>query len=105
MLSLPIVFDNFKINYNGSEKKWNLDELIAKCSQEDERLRAEHKDFVNLISQEFNKNYGNGKSSGKSSRQKKGKGKNLMRTPRKKMLKKSSQTRVLSATIVMIGDT
>jgi hypothetical protein len=30
MLSLPIVFNNFKINYNGSDKKWNLAELIAK---------------------------------------------------------------------------
>jgi hypothetical protein len=75
MLSLPIVFDNFKINYNGSDKKWNLAELIAKCSQEEEMLRAEHKDFVNLVSQDFNKNYGHGKFSGKSSRQKKGKGK------------------------------
>jgi hypothetical protein len=50
MLSLPTIFDNFKINYNGSDKKWNLAELIAKCSQDKERLRAEHNDFVNLIS-------------------------------------------------------
>jgi hypothetical protein len=34
MLLLRIVFDNFKINYNGSVKKWNLVELIAKCSRE-----------------------------------------------------------------------
>jgi hypothetical protein len=67
MLSLPTVFENFKINYNGSDKKWNLAELIAKCSQEEERLRVEHKDFVNLISQDFYRNYGHGKSSGKSS--------------------------------------
>jgi hypothetical protein len=35
MLSVPTVFNNFKINYNGSDKKWNLDELIAKCSQKE----------------------------------------------------------------------
>jgi hypothetical protein len=33
MLSLPIIFDNFKINYNGCDKKWSLAELIAMCSQ------------------------------------------------------------------------
>jgi hypothetical protein len=33
MLSLATVFENFKIKYNGSDKKWNLIELIAKCSQ------------------------------------------------------------------------
>jgi hypothetical protein len=88
MLSLPTVFDNFKINYNGSDKKWNLTELIAKYKQEEERLRAEHKNFVNLISQDFNKNYGHGKSGGKSSRQKKGKGKKPYEPPRKKVLKK-----------------
>jgi hypothetical protein len=48
------VFDNFKFNYNGNDKKWSLTELIVKCSQEEERLRAEHEDFVNLISQGFN---------------------------------------------------
>jgi hypothetical protein len=89
MLSLPTVFDNFKINYNGSNKKWNLAELIAKCSQEEERLRAEHNDFVNLISQDFNRNHGHGKSSGKSSLQKKGIGKKPYEPPRKKVLTKS----------------
>jgi hypothetical protein len=32
MLSLPTVFDNFKINYNASDKKWSLAKLIAKYS-------------------------------------------------------------------------
>jgi hypothetical protein len=76
-------FDNFKINYNGSDKKWNLTELIAKCSQEEERLMAEHKDFVNLVSQDFNKNHSHGKSGGKSSHQKKGKGKKPYENPKK----------------------
>jgi hypothetical protein len=84
MLSLPTVFDNFKINYNGSNKRWNLAELIAKCNQEEERLRAEYKDFVNLISQYSNKNHGHGKSGGKSSRQKKGKMKKTYEPPQER---------------------
>jgi hypothetical protein len=35
ILPLLDIFDNFKINYNGSDKKWSLAELIAKCSQEE----------------------------------------------------------------------
>jgi hypothetical protein len=93
MLLLRIVFDNFKINYNGSVKKWNLVELIAKCSREEERLRAEHKDFVNRISQDFNRNHGHGKSGGKSSRQKKGKGKKPYENPKKESAKEESSNK------------
>jgi hypothetical protein len=32
MLSLPLVFDPFKINYNGSDGQWDIATLIAKCS-------------------------------------------------------------------------
>jgi hypothetical protein len=95
MLSLRTIFDNFKINYNGSDKKWNRNELTAKYCQEEERLSAEHKDFVNLISQDFNRNHGHTR--------RKERERSLMRTPRKKVLKKSTRTRVLSATIAMIG--
>jgi hypothetical protein len=79
-----------------------LAKFIAKYRQEEERLRAEHKDFVNLISQDFNRNHGHSKSRWKFSHQKKGKGKSVMRTPRKKLLK-SPRARVLSDAIVMIG--
>jgi hypothetical protein len=103
-VALPSVFDNFKINYNGNDKKWSLAKFIAKYRQEEERLRAEHKDFVNLISQDFNRNHGHSKSRWKFSHQKKGKGKSVMRTPRKKLLK-SPRARVLSDAIVMIGGT
>jgi hypothetical protein len=64
-----------------------LAELIAKCSQEEERLRAEHKDFVNIISQDFNRNYDHGKSGGKSSCQKKGKGKKPYENLKKEVAK------------------
>jgi hypothetical protein len=33
MMSLPAAFGNFKINYNSSDKKWTMAELIAKLSQ------------------------------------------------------------------------
>jgi hypothetical protein len=68
---------------------------------------VDHKDFVNLIGQDFIRNHGYGKSGGKSSRQKKGKGKKPCDPPpqRKKVVKKSPQIRVLSATTVMIGGT
>jgi hypothetical protein len=79
LLSLPSIFENFKINYNDRDKKWTTAELIAKCSQEEERLRTANKDYVNLISQDLKKIFSHGQSSGKSggksSQFKKGKGK------------------------------
>jgi hypothetical protein len=67
--------------------------LIAKCSQEEEMLRAEHKDFVNLISQDFNRNHGHGKSGGKSSRQKKGKRNKPYENPKKEVAKEESSNK------------
>ena len=58
MLSLPSVFDPFKINYNGNDVKWYVDTLIANCSQEEERLRSEKGDYVNLVRQEWQKGKG-----------------------------------------------
>jgi hypothetical protein len=108
MLSLPSIFDNFKINYNGSDKKWTFAELIAKCNQEEERLRGENKDFVNPISKDLRKTHGHGKSSWKASHHKKGKGKKPYDAPRKKLLRKKvprRKRRVLCVSIVRIGDT
>jgi hypothetical protein len=66
LLSLPSIFETFKINYNGSDKKWTMTELIGKCNQEEERFRTENKDYVNLISQDLKKKFSHGQSSGKS---------------------------------------
>jgi hypothetical protein len=75
--SMPSIFKNFKINYNDNDKKCIMAVLIAKCSQEEERLRAENKDNVNLISQYLKTSFTHGqsirKSGGKSSQFKKGK--------------------------------
>jgi hypothetical protein len=81
MLSLLAIFDNFKINYNGSDKKWSLAELIAKCIQEEESLMTENKIFVNLISRHLMKNHDHGKFCGKASHHKKGKGKKPYDSP------------------------
>jgi hypothetical protein len=89
--SMPSIFENFKINYSDNDKKWTTTELVAKCSQEEERLRADNKDYVNLIShylkRSFTHGHSIGKSRGKSSQFKKGKGENYRITPRKKLLR------------------
>ena len=41
MISLHVHFFPFKINYNTQREKWTLNELIAHCMQEDERLKQE----------------------------------------------------------------
>jgi hypothetical protein len=46
MMSLPPVIGNFKINYNSSDKKWTMDGLIAKLSQEEERLRTQNEKIL-----------------------------------------------------------
>jgi hypothetical protein len=72
MMSLTSYFGNFKINYNSSNKKWTMAELIANLSQEEERLRTEN--GGNLVNFTKGSSSGHGKSGGKFSRQK-GKGK------------------------------
>jgi hypothetical protein len=56
---------------------------------------AEHKDFMNLISQDFNKNHGHDKSGRKSSRQKKGKEKKPYENPKKEGAKEESSNKGL----------
>ncbi|KAH9667839.1 reverse transcriptase Ty1/copia-type domain-containing protein [Citrus sinensis] len=43
-ISLPAQFNQFKVSYNCQKEKWNLNELISFCVQEEERLKR------NLIS-------------------------------------------------------
>lgn len=79
MMSLPAAFGNFKINYNSSDKKWTMAELIVKLSQEEERLRTENDEHLVNFTKGFNS--GHGKSGGKFSRQKE-KGKNPYDPPK-----------------------
>jgi hypothetical protein len=63
MMSLQHVVGNFKINYNSSDKKWTMVKLIAKVSQEEERLRSEN--GGNIINFAKASSSGHGKSGGK----------------------------------------
>jgi hypothetical protein len=41
MPSLPTEFSPFTINYNAMDSKWGMDEMMAMCVQEEERLKAD----------------------------------------------------------------
>ncbi|RVX07133.1 hypothetical protein CK203_053545 [Vitis vinifera] len=41
LISLPTQFSPFKISYNTQKEKWTLNELIAQCVQEEERLKKQ----------------------------------------------------------------
>ena len=57
MSSLPQEFSPFTINYNAMKIKWGIDELIAMCVQEEERLKAERVDHANLFKHSEKKKY------------------------------------------------
>ena len=46
MSSLPPEFSPFTINYNAMKIKWSIDEMIAMCVQEEERLKAERIEHI-----------------------------------------------------------
>ena len=50
LISLPTQFSPFKISYNTQKKKWTLNELIAQCVQEEERLKQEKIESAHLAS-------------------------------------------------------
>ena len=39
LISLPTQFSPFKISYNKQKEKWTLNELIAQCVQENEKMK------------------------------------------------------------------
>ena len=49
LISLLTQFSPFKISYNTQKEKWTLNELIAKCVQE-ERLKQEKIESAHLAS-------------------------------------------------------
>ncbi|RVW22575.1 hypothetical protein CK203_098978 [Vitis vinifera] len=50
LISLPTKFSPFKISYNTQNEKWTLNELIAQCVQEEERLKQEKIESAHLAS-------------------------------------------------------
>jgi hypothetical protein len=79
MMSLSSCFENFKINYNSSDKKWTRVELIANLSQEEERLMTENGGHIINFATDSSSDHV--KFGGKFSREK-GKGKILI-TPKR----------------------
>ncbi|XP_071682569.1 uncharacterized protein [Lolium perenne] len=57
MSSLPPQFDPFMINYNAMDVKWEIDEMMARCVQEEERLKADRIDHVNQFGHSQKKKY------------------------------------------------
>ena len=57
MTSLPAEFSPFTINYNAMKVKWSIDELMAMCVQEEERLKASRIDHANQVMQSKKKRY------------------------------------------------
>ena len=49
--SLPPSFGPFKVAYNQNSTPWTINELIARCDQEERRLKAEGLITVNFVSQ------------------------------------------------------
>ncbi|XP_073017722.1 uncharacterized protein [Primulina eburnea] len=50
LISLPVQFNQFKISYNTQKEKWALNELIAQCVQEKERLKQDVIESAHLAS-------------------------------------------------------
>jgi hypothetical protein len=59
MKSLPKEYDTFHVHYNTTVKdKWNIDQLMAQCVQEEERLKSQRGDSLNYAQhQSKKKNY------------------------------------------------
>ncbi|CAA2990234.1 Hypothetical predicted protein [Olea europaea subsp. europaea] len=49
--SLPSKFNQLKVAYNAQRDKWNLNDLIAVCAQEEYRMRRETVETVQLAFQ------------------------------------------------------
>ncbi|XP_073016185.1 uncharacterized protein [Primulina eburnea] len=50
LISLSAQFNPFKISYNTQKEKWTLNELIAQCVQEEERLKQDMIESAHLAS-------------------------------------------------------
>ncbi|KAK3138358.1 hypothetical protein QOZ80_5AG0367760 [Eleusine coracana subsp. coracana] len=57
MSPLPPKFSPFMINYNAMKVKWGVDEMIAMCVQEEERVKAERIDHINQFKTSPKKQY------------------------------------------------
>ena len=86
LISLPTQFSPFKISYNTQKEKWTLNELIAQCVQEEERLKQEKIESAHLVS--ISQGYGTSK---KRKRDNKGKQTAFSGTSKQKVQKKQDK--------------
>ena len=49
LISCPAQFSPFKISYNTQKEKWTLNELIAQCVPEEERLKQKKIESAYLV--------------------------------------------------------
>ena len=61
--SLPKEFDTFVVNYNMQPEKWDLEECIAMCVQEEERIKSSHGGSINYVKDNKKKNFNSNFSS------------------------------------------
>ncbi|CAN6334605.1 unnamed protein product [Urochloa humidicola] len=47
--SLPPAFSNFEISYNSLEEKWDLQKLIGRCVQDEDRMIAQNGGQINYV--------------------------------------------------------
>jgi hypothetical protein len=57
MASLPHEFDPFMINYLNMKEQWGMDELMTRCVQEEERLKANRIEHINQFKHSQKKKY------------------------------------------------
>ena len=50
LISLLAQFNHIKVSYNCQKEKWNLNELISFCLQEEERLKQEKTEYSHVVS-------------------------------------------------------
>ncbi|RVW88542.1 Retrovirus-related Pol polyprotein from transposon TNT 1-94 [Vitis vinifera] len=86
LISLPTQFSPFKTSYNTQKEKWTLNELIAQCVQEEERLKQEKIESAHLAS--TSQGFGANK---KRKRDNKGKQISVSDTSKQKMQKKQDK--------------
>ncbi|KAL6345346.1 hypothetical protein AAG906_015829 [Vitis piasezkii] len=53
LISLPAQFSPYKISYNTQTEKWTLNEFIAQCVQDEERLKQENIESVHLATTSY----------------------------------------------------
>ncbi|CAA6671532.1 unnamed protein product [Spirodela intermedia] len=54
-ISLPVQFNQFKVNYNCQMDKWSINELISHCVQKEEKLKQDKHESAHLTMTSKNK--------------------------------------------------